>query len=151
MRLWSLHPKYLDQQGLCGLWREAIMARNALEQGEDHGYFQHPQLERFKDDVGLEGLLLIDSYLHEVYKESQRRNYNFDADNYEVYDYTERIPVTNGQLEYEENHLRNKLDERDSIEKHDEITIGQRFLDVHPLFFVINGEVAPWEKDESVS
>jgi carboxyl-terminal processing protease len=27
MRLWSLHPKYLDAQGLVALWREALLAK----------------------------------------------------------------------------------------------------------------------------
>ena len=27
MRLWSLHPRYLDRQGLTALWREGLLAR----------------------------------------------------------------------------------------------------------------------------
>ena len=27
MRLWTLHPKYLDGVGLVALWREALLAR----------------------------------------------------------------------------------------------------------------------------
>ncbi|MGH9810894.1 MAG: pyrimidine dimer DNA glycosylase/endonuclease V, partial [Terriglobia bacterium] len=27
MRIWTLHPKYLDPQGLVALWREALLAR----------------------------------------------------------------------------------------------------------------------------
>ena len=30
MRLWTLHPKYLDAQGLVALWREALLARAVL-------------------------------------------------------------------------------------------------------------------------
>jgi len=26
MRLWTLHPQYLDAQGLVALWREALLA-----------------------------------------------------------------------------------------------------------------------------
>ena len=31
MRIWSLHPKYLDAKGLVALWRETLLARNVLE------------------------------------------------------------------------------------------------------------------------
>jgi hypothetical protein len=30
MRLWSLHPKYLDKLGLLGLWREGLLAQKVL-------------------------------------------------------------------------------------------------------------------------
>ncbi|HPH78511.1 MAG TPA: pyrimidine dimer DNA glycosylase/endonuclease V, partial [bacterium] len=26
MRLWSIHPKYLDSKGLVALWRESLLA-----------------------------------------------------------------------------------------------------------------------------
>lgn len=29
MRLWSLHPKHLDPQGLVALWREVLLARSS--------------------------------------------------------------------------------------------------------------------------
>lgn len=37
MRLWTLHPEYLDPQGLLALWREALLARAVLR-GETRGY-----------------------------------------------------------------------------------------------------------------
>ena len=30
MRLWTLHPRYLDAQGLTALWRESLLARAVL-------------------------------------------------------------------------------------------------------------------------
>jgi len=47
MRLWSLHPRYLDAKGLNALWREGLLARKVLE-NETRGYQKHPQLERFR-------------------------------------------------------------------------------------------------------
>ena len=47
MRLWSVHPKYLDSKGLVALWREALLAKQVLE-GGTKGYRNHPQLDRFK-------------------------------------------------------------------------------------------------------
>lgn len=34
MRLWSIHPKYLDRQGLLAVWREGLLAQSVLSKGE---------------------------------------------------------------------------------------------------------------------
>jgi hypothetical protein len=34
MRLWSIHPKYLDRQGLLAVWREGLLAQSVLLKGE---------------------------------------------------------------------------------------------------------------------
>ena len=44
MRLWSLHPKHPDRQGLTACWREALLAQAVLA-GRTRGYTRHPQLE----------------------------------------------------------------------------------------------------------
>lgn len=46
VRLWSLHPRYLDTAGLTAGWREALLAQKVLT-GVTRGYRHHPQLERF--------------------------------------------------------------------------------------------------------
>ncbi len=43
MRLWSLHPKYLDPKGLVTLWRETLLARHVLV-GNVEGYNNHPPI-----------------------------------------------------------------------------------------------------------
>jgi hypothetical protein len=50
MRLWTLHPRYLDARGLVALWREALLAQKVL-QGATRGYRHHPQLARFRIDA----------------------------------------------------------------------------------------------------
>ena len=50
MRLWSLHPRYLDPKGLVALWREALLAQAVLR-GATKGYRNHPQLRRFRETV----------------------------------------------------------------------------------------------------
>lgn len=37
MRLWTLHPKYLDPKGLVALWRETLLAQRVLA-GRTRGY-----------------------------------------------------------------------------------------------------------------
>lgn len=76
MRLWSIHPQYLDPQGLVALWREALLARKVLS-GLTKGYKHHPQLARFRSCDNPIGA--IDWYLSFVLDEARRRNYNFDA------------------------------------------------------------------------
>ena len=76
MRLWTLHPKYLDRQGLLGLWREGLLAQAVL-QGKTKGYRHHPQLARFQ--MHPDPVQAIAHYLREVHEEATRRGYNFDA------------------------------------------------------------------------
>lgn len=64
MRLWSIHPKYLDAKGLVALWREALLAQNVLL-GNTKGYKNHPQLIRFKNHT--DSISAIGFYLHEIY------------------------------------------------------------------------------------
>ena len=50
MRLWTVHPKYLDAKGLVALWREALLAQKVLL-GKTKGYRHHPQLIRFQAHI----------------------------------------------------------------------------------------------------
>jgi hypothetical protein len=47
MRLWTLHPQYLDSKGLVAAWREGLLAQKVLA-GKTRGYRHHPQLKRFQ-------------------------------------------------------------------------------------------------------
>src|SRR5579862_5032823 len=76
MRLWTLHPKYLDAKGLVALWREALLAQKVLR-GKTKGYRHHPQLARFKAHEN--PVVALAAYLREVHKEAKRRGYAFDG------------------------------------------------------------------------
>ena len=66
MRIWSVHPKYLDKKGLVALWHETLLAKNVLE-GNTKGYKNHSQLTRFKNSKNpLQG---INQHLEVVYRE----------------------------------------------------------------------------------
>src|SRR5215831_2268557 len=75
VRLWTLHPKYLDAKGLVALWREGLLARAVLK-GATKGYRRHPQLERFRAHQS--PLAAINSYLGAVASEAVKRGYSFD-------------------------------------------------------------------------
>ena len=144
VRLWSLHPKYLDAKGLVALWREGLLAQAVLL-GKTKGYKNHPQLERFRESSDPEGA--IADYLGLVLDESIRRGYHFSADKIGPVTSLLCIPVTTGQLEYEFAHLQKKLLSRDPI-KHasNQAETGMGLIDPHPLFHEFAGSVEHWEK-----
>ncbi len=143
MRLWSIHPKYLDQKGLVACWREALGAKAALEE-RVQGYKNHPQLNRFKDCKNPSAQ--INSYLFFLFKESQDRNYNFDSSKIDFGKTTlaKKMNVTKGQIEFELGHLFVKLQARDPNKLRR--LKGMVKFDHHPLFNVVSGPIESWEK-----
>ena len=147
MRLWTLHPQYLDRQGLLAVWREGLLAKRVLEHWtadpkKPTGYRNHPQLDRFKATA--DPVAAISRYLAEILTESQRRNYHFDSDKTAVPDVSITIPVTTGQVEHERKHLLKKLSIRDPEAA--ERLKATSDLQIHPMFVVVPGEVENWEK-----
>ncbi|MFA5074085.1 MAG: pyrimidine dimer DNA glycosylase/endonuclease V [Nitrospirota bacterium] len=140
MRLWTLHPKYLDPKGLTALWREALLAQKVLA-GGCQGYRNHPQLIRFRQQS--EPLAAIADYLRAVYEESVRRGYRFDNEKIISKKQGRAITVTNEQLLYEWNHLKKKLKIRDYARYQTLRCIKKP--EAHPLFAVIKGAIEAWE------
>jgi hypothetical protein len=141
MRLWSLHPQYLDAKGLTALWRESLLAKKVL-QGRTKGYKHHPQLTRFRTTS--DSLPLIDRYLSEVFTEAVKRGYDFDRKKIGRKLSVKKITVSRGQLEYEFEHLKKKLRKRDR--KKLAAVKEVLFPKPHPLFKVIRGPIETWEK-----
>ena len=140
MRIWSVHPKYLDAKGIVALWRETLLAKNVLE-GNTKGYKNHPQLTRFKAiEKPLEA---INQYLAEVWNEATRRGYNFDRNKID-FDFKKiKIEVTIGQMQYEFNHLLKKLEQRDP-ERYKQFE-KLKMVDCAEIFDVKEGEIEKWE------
>ncbi len=140
MRIWSLHPKYLDAKGIVALWRETLLAKNVLE-NKTKGYKNHPQLNRFKATE--RPLDAINQYLAEVYEEAVARNYNFNRDKIDWNFKPTIITVTNKQLDYEFQHLLNKLKTRDK-EKYKTVANTDP-IESAQIFKIIDGEIEEWE------
>jgi len=141
MRIWSLHPKYLDRKGLLAVWRETLLARHVLE-GKTKGYRNHPQLNRFKAlDNPLDG---IDCYLQEIFHEASSRGYAFDKSKFMHGSRFVRMPVTTGQMQFERMHLLQKLQVRDPG-KYAALCREKDFIP-HPIFWIVEGPVEDWEK-----
>jgi hypothetical protein len=144
MRLWSLHPKYLDPQGLVALWREALLAQAVLR-GRTRGYRRHPQLTRFQQQPS--PLSAINAYLAAIHAEASARGYAFDRSKIGPARKVAALPVTAGQLQYEWSHLMAKLAVRaPALRKK---WRGLTALQCHPLFRLRPGGVAEWERTES--
>lgn len=140
MRIWSVHPKYLDTKGLVALWRETLLAKNVLE-GNTKGYKNHPQLTRFKNSVN--PLQSINLYLEAVYQESLKRGYHFNKEKFSSYSEKVILTVTKAQMEYEMQHLLKKLETRDTTRYHKFVDAVN--IESHPLFKIIEGEIEDWE------
>ena len=139
MRLWSLHPMYLDAKGLVALWREGLLARKVLR-GLTKGYTHHPQLQRFRK----KSISVIDEYLRAVYDESLARGYTFNARKIGPSFSKSLLAVSRDQLQFEWNHLKSKLRKRDRARYRMLAKISQP--KAHPMFKVVAGKIAPWER-----
>lgn len=140
MRIWSIHPKHLDAKGLVALWRETLLAKNVLE-GNTKGYKNHPQLNRFKESEN--PIACIHTYLHHVWLEAENRGYHFDKSKFDEKTKPCLITVTSGQIEYERQHLLNKLEKRDHLKF---LALEKSLItEIHPIFEGIKGNIEKWE------
>jgi hypothetical protein len=144
MRLWSLHPKYLDRQGLLACWREALLAQKVLL-GGTRGYRKHPQLNRFRSQP--DPLAAIAGYLLCLADEAERRGYRFNRSKIHPGPEVEKISVNYGQMSYEWNHLKAKIRQRnpDWFRRLKDIDLP----DPHPSFKIVEGDIENWEKNRS--
>jgi hypothetical protein len=149
VRIWSLHPRYLDRQGLTACWRETLLAQAVLD-GRTKGYLNHSQLVRFRRQP--DPLLAVGVYLDAVAEQATERGYRFDRTKVvrrpEPGVAMPRIAVTDGQLRYEWGHLMAKLALR-SPDQHRALLQAHPTPDdvtPHPLFARVPGDVEPWER-----
>ncbi len=141
MRIWSLHPEHLDRAALIACWRETLLAQAVLA-GRTRGYLRHPQLERFR--TSSDPLPAVGAYLVGIADEADRRGYRFDRSRIlSPAAPTPSIAVTNGQLALEWAHLGAKLQARSPAD-------AERWRTAepapHPLFRLVPGDVAAWER-----
>jgi hypothetical protein len=142
MRIWSIHPQYLDSKGLVALWREGLLAQNVLLK-KTRGYKNHPQLVRFKEQE--DPLQALSNYLHFVCDEADQREYNFNRNKiHNAIKRFKKINVTSKQLDYEWMHFLKKIKIRDKV-RYEKL---KRLKEIapHPLFQVVTGELETWER-----
>ncbi|MBN2100388.1 hypothetical protein JW710_00625 [Candidatus Dojkabacteria bacterium] len=140
MRLWSIHPKYLDSKGLVALWRESLLAKAVLEE-KTTGYRNHPQLTRFRKTENPQKM--INLYIKYIFLESQDRGYHFDPTKFKSQKPDAKIPVNSGQITFEFDHLTQKIKTRNPKLYSNMLKIKQ--IDSHPLFKIVPGPIEEWE------
>ena len=141
MRLWTLHPQYLDARGLVAVWREALLARAVLR-GRTRGYRFHPQLARFRAQP--DPVACLNTYLRAIYDEAVHRGYHFDASKLGRAVTERRLAETAGQLAYEWAHLKTKLRTRSPVWYRQLVRTQEPVA--HPLFRIRPGCVQGWER-----
>lgn len=141
MRLWTVHPQYLDAKGLVAAWREGLLAQKVLA-GKTRGYTRHPQLARFREHA--RSVELVAAFLSGIAEEAQRRGYAFDVLKISRCDFRGQLEETSGQLLYEWKHLKKKLRARapEIYRKFRRVSTPE----AHPLFRIVPGRIRPWEK-----
>jgi hypothetical protein len=142
MRIWSLHPRYLDRQGLTACWRETLLAQAVLAE-RTRGYRSHPQLERFRATTDPLGAICW--YLHGLADEADARGYRYDRNRIDrAASAVAAVQVSDGQLDYEWSWLRRKL----AVRSPEWLA---RWSDVdrpepHRSFTACEGPIAAWER-----
>jgi hypothetical protein len=143
MRLWGIHPQYLDRIGLVALWRESLLAQKVLR-GETKGYRNHPQLKRFRNHPHPHRA--IAHYLAAVWEEGQQRGYHFNkakigkGEGLKI----KKMPTTTDQLRHELNWLCVKVQRRDPAKYQQLLSVQE--IECHPSFEVVEGAIEEWEK-----
>ena len=141
MRLWSVHPKYLDRRALVALWREGLLAQ-AILRGRTKGYRHHPRLARFRRHG--RALAAVAAYLRAVLQEATRRGYRSDSTSLARAAASARISVTRGQLDFECCHLMDKVRRCDPAWLRSLRPVSRP--DPHPLFRPVAGPVEDGER-----
>lgn len=148
MRLWSLHPKYLDKSGLIACWREGLLAYSVLKKIKANvpriGYRNHSQLVRFKAQK--DPISFVSDYLHCVVDEAEERGYNYKREKLQQRDGTLSLTVTTGQIVFEYSHLASKLISRAPQDYKRLQLASYPYPESHPMFTMVEGEIESWEK-----
>lgn len=141
MRLWTIHPRYLDTKGLIAAWREGLLAQKVLR-GQTRGYTCHPQLHRFQ--TATSPAETIASYLTAIANEADRRGYKFNRTKIPRGKFQGKLIETRGQLLFEWSHLKRKLRRRSP--KIYQVCCRIEIPRPHPLFRIVAGPIRAWER-----
>lgn len=146
MRIWSIHPKYLDTKRLTAQWREALLCKSILE-GKTKSYTKHPQylkLLKLKNPYQF-----INFFLLTIWEESQKRGYKYDKskinlDEVKIFDNV-YLDVTIEQLKYEFCHMLQKMNNDDPQYLKNIIFLKKEGIISNPLFNSIDGNIMNFE------
>lgn len=130
MNLWSIHPKYLDKQGLIVLWREALQAQKELAEEADLKT-ANPLLQEFQKNSN--PVKAIGSYLSMIASEGARQGYKLNHEKILCPNFdSEFIKAKEEQVIFEMDFLKEKLKMRD-VQKYKELKKA-KIVEMNPVF-----------------
>jgi len=91
VRLWTIHPRYLDDEALREAWRDGLNLRRALKIGSKAAEpcpDAAPWIAESRQPVRA-----LDLYLHAIHGEARRRGRSFDASKLGPVDTKTKIPI----------------------------------------------------------
>lgn len=174
MRLWSLHPRYLDKVAAVASWNEGLQAVDSST-GRGRMHVNHPQKQRFKHFGDEYEAYLMLCYLkalcilrkdinfnpHLINKRLVKLSSNnildlskMDSNDilylyYDKFSYEKEnigfIPIKEGQVAYEQWWLYESMLGR-SFKKAIQLrSVPTEKIEVHPLFHKVKGGIENWE------
>ena len=149
MRVWTIHPRYLDRKELRLSWSSGLKALKVLSQPKIYNRFQSG-LSVFRTQS--EPLFALTSYLLEIAKEGKRRGMDMDVSNLPKLpkDFRLKIPVSVQRVRSDRQLLIKHLARIGK--KHVEKFESMRASLTHPLFFLhTDDKPGAWELISKIS
>ena len=143
MRLWSIHPRYLDRIGLVALRRESLLARKVLA-GEAKENVNHPRLNRFGRHV--QTLKAVGDFPAAAREEALNRGYSLDTKKIRTCGSGDKIKLKRRQIEYEFELLLGRLEERTPQKYRALRVVKKEEIEADPLFDIIPGGIEQRER-----
>jgi len=147
MRLWAIHPKYLDVEALRVLWKD-ILTVHKIFLGETNNYINHPHVKFFLELEKPESY--IKNYSISIYEEALLRGYSYKSNLIDMKNKRiKRIGIAKEQLENEFTILKDKLLFRDNERYRDLINVKK--IETNPIFITSKNGYNFWEKKDEES
>jgi len=138
VRLWTLHPRYLDDSTLREAWRDGLTARRRLAAGPDLNTSDPVLLELA---ATRKPLATVDRYLRSLFEEARRRGKAFDLSRLGTATDAQSIPISSERVRQDWAELMGVIERRDP-DRHARLKNLQR-PHCHPAFRRHQGKSRP--------
>lgn len=132
MKLWKIHPKYLDDKELLDLFKHALIVKDILS-GKLLAYRTNKYVSIFKERGN--PILAIDAFLYQIYIEIKKRGYHQDHSNIRKVSIIEKINIKKEDIDEEYNEFLKLIKER-NVEKYQSIR-KEIEISPNPVFNVV--------------
>lgn len=131
MKLWSIHPKYLDKDTLFSCWEEALKVKTIIE---NRSRESNLQVSKFKQCDN--PLAQINTYLYYLLQEALKRGYKLDSSkiSFGLTIFSKKIVIPRIQADFEFNILLKTMKSKN--QKQNRRFKSLKNIEPHPLFKV---------------